>query len=101
VTGVHQQDQGGAETTLNIRAANGHRRGLEEVRAWQPHPLDAVYPILYLDTVQVKVKSQGRVINKAMNQHLATLIALIQNQRLLGSAPVRKVIMVGGDPLRV
>jgi putative transposase len=39
---------------------------LDEVRAWQARPLDAVYPILYLDALQVKVKSQGRVINKAI-----------------------------------
>src|SRR5256714_10462133 len=39
---------------------------LDEVRAWQVRPLDAVYPILYLDALQVKVKSQGRVINKAI-----------------------------------
>jgi len=36
------------------------------VRAWQSRPLDAVYPILYLDALQVKVKSQGRVVNKAI-----------------------------------
>jgi putative transposase len=39
---------------------------LDEVRAWQAGPLDAVYPILYLDALQVKVKSQGRVTNKAI-----------------------------------
>ena len=39
---------------------------LDEVRAWQSRPLDTVYPILYLDALQVKVKSQGRVINKAI-----------------------------------
>src|ERR671915_603252 len=39
---------------------------LDEVRAWQARPLDAVYPILYLDALQVKVKSQGRVSNKAI-----------------------------------
>jgi putative transposase len=39
---------------------------LEEVRAWQSRPLDAVYPILYLDALQVKVKSQGSVRNKAI-----------------------------------
>lgn len=39
---------------------------LEEVRIWQSRPLDSVYPILYLDALQVKVKSQGRVINKAI-----------------------------------
>src|ERR1044072_3065743 len=39
---------------------------LDEVRAWQARPLAAVYPILYLDALQVKVKSQGRVLNKAI-----------------------------------
>src|SRR5919112_5065022 len=39
---------------------------LDEVRAWQSRPLDSVYPILYLDALQVKVKSQGRVQNKAI-----------------------------------
>jgi putative transposase len=39
---------------------------LDEVRAWQARPLDSVYPILYLDALQVKVKSQGRVMNKAI-----------------------------------
>lgn len=39
---------------------------LDEVRAWQSCPLGAVYPILYLDALQVKVKSQGRVSNKAI-----------------------------------
>jgi putative transposase len=39
---------------------------LDEVRAWQARPLDSVYPILYLDALQVKVKSQGRVTKKAI-----------------------------------
>ena len=37
---------------------------LDEVRAWQARPLDSVYPVLYLDALQVKVKSQGRVTNR-------------------------------------
>lgn len=40
---------------------------LEEVREWQGRPLDAVYPIVYLDALQVKVKSHGRVVNKAIS----------------------------------
>jgi putative transposase len=39
---------------------------IDEVRAWQSRPLDAIYPILYLDALQVKVKDQGRVSNKAI-----------------------------------
>ena len=42
---------------------------IDEVRAWQSRPPDAIYPILYLDALQVKVKDQGRVSNKAI--HLA------------------------------
>jgi putative transposase len=37
---------------------------IDEVRSWQSRPLDAVYPILYLDALQVK--DQGRVSNKAI-----------------------------------
>ena len=39
---------------------------LAEVRAWQTRPLEAVYPILYLDALVIKVKENGRVINKAV-----------------------------------
>jgi putative transposase len=39
---------------------------IEEVRQWQSRPLDPIYPILYLDALQVKVKDQGRVSNKAI-----------------------------------
>jgi putative transposase len=39
---------------------------IDEVRQWQSRPLDAIYPILYLDALQVKVKDQGRVSNKAI-----------------------------------
>ncbi len=39
---------------------------IDEVRTWQSRPLDPLYPILYLDALQVKVKDQGRVSNKAI-----------------------------------
>ena len=39
---------------------------IDEVRAWQSRPLDSIYPIVYLDAIQVKVKSQGRVVNRAI-----------------------------------
>ena len=39
---------------------------LEEVRAWQSRALDPVYAILYLDALVVKVKENGRVINKSV-----------------------------------
>jgi putative transposase len=39
---------------------------LEEVRAWQNRPLDAVYPILYLDALVVKIRDEGQVQNRAV-----------------------------------
>lgn len=39
---------------------------IDEVKLWQARPLDSIYPILYLDALQVKIKDQNRVINKAI-----------------------------------
>ena len=55
---------------------------LDEVRAWQSRPLDAVYPILYLDALKVKVKSQGRVVNKSI--YLAFAVTLDGFKDVLG-----------------
>jgi putative transposase len=38
----------------------------EEVEAWQGRPLDAIYPIVYLDALVAKVRDHGRVVNKAV-----------------------------------
>jgi putative transposase len=48
------------ETISNITDAV-----LEEVKEWQTRPLDAVYPILYIDALVVKVRDNGHVTNKA------------------------------------
>lgn len=55
---------------------------LDEVRAWQNRPLDTVYPILYLDAIQVKIRTQGRVINKAI--YLAFGVTLEGLKEVLG-----------------
>ncbi len=39
---------------------------LDELVAWQARPLDAVWPILYLDAIVLKVRDQGAVRNKAV-----------------------------------
>ncbi|MDO9761660.1 transposase, partial [Glaesserella parasuis] len=38
----------------------------ERVMEWQNRPLDAVYPIVYLDCIVVKVRQDGRIINKSV-----------------------------------
>lgn len=40
---------------------------LEETRAWQERPLDALYPIVYFDALVAKVRDNGQVINKAVH----------------------------------
>jgi putative transposase len=37
---------------------------LEELKEWQSRPLDAVYPILYIDALVVKVRTSGVVTNR-------------------------------------
>ena len=53
-----------------------------ERKAWQNRSLDAVYPIVFLDALVVKVRHEGRVINKAV--HLALGVNLEGKKELLG-----------------
>ncbi len=39
---------------------------LEEVKAWQDRPLEALYPIVYLDALMVKMRHEGKVENRAV-----------------------------------
>src|SRR5450756_2575242 len=38
----------------------------EEVKAWQDRPLEALYPIVYLDAMMVKIRHEGKVDNRAV-----------------------------------
>jgi putative transposase len=55
---------------------------IEEVKAWQSRPLDALYPIAYLDCIHVKVRDNGAVRVKAV--YLAPGIGLDGEKELLG-----------------
>lgn len=70
----------GGMTTRDIRRHLGQIYGVEvspdlisrvtdgivdELNEWQNRPLDAVYPIVYIDALVVKVRDQGTVRNKA------------------------------------
>ena len=65
------------ETISNITDAV-----LEEVKAWQARPLEAVYPILYLDALVVKVKESHQVRNKAA--HIAVGVDVDGIKHVLG-----------------
>ena len=54
----------------------------EQVAEWQNRPLDALYPIVYMDCIVVKVRHNGSVINKAV--FLALGINLDGQKELLG-----------------
>jgi putative transposase len=55
---------------------------LEEVRTWQSRPLEAVYPILYLDALVVKMRHEGRVENRAV--FVAIGVTLAGQKEVLG-----------------
>ena len=55
---------------------------MTEVIEWQARPLDAVYPIVYLDCLVVKVRQDKQVINKAI--YLALGVNIEAHKELLG-----------------
>lgn len=55
---------------------------IEQVIEWQSRPLDAVYPIVYLDCIVVKIRQDKRVINKAV--YLALGVNMEGHKELLG-----------------
>ncbi|HZP09864.1 IS256 family transposase [Methyloceanibacter sp.] len=55
---------------------------LDEVKAWQSRPLDAVWPIVYLDALVVKIRDQGTVTNKSA--YLAVGVNMHGTKEVLG-----------------
>jgi transposase-like protein len=55
---------------------------MDEVTAWQNRPLDAIYPIVYLDALVVRSRASGTVQNKSV--HLALGINQDGEKELLG-----------------
>ena len=55
---------------------------IEQVVEWQSRPLDAVYPIVYLDCIVVKIRQDKKVINKSV--YLALGVNMEGHKELLG-----------------
>ncbi|GBL46976.1 mobile element protein [Sulfuriferula multivorans] len=55
---------------------------MDEAKAWQVRPLDALYPIVYLDCIHAKVRDDGTVRVKAV--YLALGVNLNGEKELLG-----------------
>lgn len=55
---------------------------IDQVIDWQSRPLDAVYPIVYLDCIVLKIRQDKQVINKAV--YLALGVNMDGHKELLG-----------------
>lgn len=55
---------------------------VDELTEWQGRALDAVYPIVYIDALMVKVRDQGKVENKAV--HIVVGVDLEGDRDVLG-----------------
>jgi putative transposase len=55
---------------------------MDEVKGWQSRPLDAIYPIVYLDALVVKMRTDGRVENRAV--YVAIGVTLAGQKEVLG-----------------
>ena len=65
------------ETISNVTEAVA-----DEVAAWQTRPLEAFYPVIYLDALVVKVRDQNRVVNR--HAHIAVGVDVEGVKHVLG-----------------
>ena len=77
---AHLQEMYGAEVSPSLISSVTDALA-DEVKAWQARPLDAIYPIVYLDCIHVKVR-EGAVRIKAV--YLAIGITMSGNKEVLG-----------------
>lgn len=77
----HLQKMYGAEVSPELisRVTDGV---VAELNEWQNRALDAVYPILYIDALVIKVRHNGTVINKAC--YLAIGVDVEGRKQILG-----------------
>lgn len=55
---------------------------IEEVTAWQNRPLEAIYPLVFLDAIRVKIRDESLVRNKAI--HIAIGVRADGGKEVLG-----------------
>ena len=72
---------------------------MDEVKVWQSRPLNAMYPIVYLDCIHVQVRDSGAVRLKALC--LTIGVNLVGMKEVLGLWTAQtegaQVLAVGGD----
>ena len=97
ITG-HLEEIYGVEVSPTL-ISNVTEAVMEEVKSWQGRPLDAVYPIVYLDALYVKIRDAGHVRNRAI--YVAIGVNLQGQQRSAGAVDGRgrrrQVLAAGAD----
>jgi putative transposase len=76
---LEEMDQAEVSPTL---ISNVTDAAIEQVKAWQCRPLDALYPVVYFDALHVKMREQGRVVSRAV--YIAAGITLGGKIEVLG-----------------
>jgi putative transposase len=77
----HLQEIYGVEVSPTL-ISNVTDAVVEEVKSWQNRPLEALYPILYLDALHVKIREAGHVQNRAI--YVAIGVKLDGDKEVLG-----------------
>ena len=77
----HLEEMYGAEVSPTL-ISSVTEAVMEDAKAWQSRPLDALYPIVYLDCIHVKVRDGGVVRAKAV--YLALGINTAGEKEILG-----------------
>jgi len=54
----------------------------DQVEAWQNRPLEAIYPIIYMDAIHIKMRRDGKVLNTAV--HIVMGVGLDGLRDILG-----------------
>ena len=78
---AHLEDMYGAEVSPSL-ISSVTDAVMIDAHTWQSRPLDALYPIVYLDCIHVKVRDNGTVRTKAV--YLALGVNLAGEKELLG-----------------
>jgi len=77
----HLEEMYGAEVSPTL-ISSVTEAIMADAQAWQSRPLDALYPIVYLDCIHVKVRDDGMVRAKAV--YLALGINMAGEKEILG-----------------
>lgn len=77
----HLEEMYGAEVSPSL-ISSVTDAVMDDAKAWQARPLDALYPIVYLDCIHVKTRDAGAVRAKAV--YLALGISMTGEKELLG-----------------